>query len=125
MDAEQPVSSRGFSEFDFKFLERLKRRNLFRVTAAYLGVAWFVVHVATVIGETFEPVHQAVPWLIYGLAAGLPLVLVGSWLSQRAPGAPSLHDFKARKLDGLILAVLALAVLALLADRWLLHRAAN
>jgi adenylate cyclase len=119
------VNSHESGGFDFKFLERLKRRNLFRVTAAYLGVAWFVVHVATVIGETFKPVHHALPWLIYALAAGLPLVLVGSWLSHRTQGAPLLHNVTARKLDGLILAIMALALLALLADRWLLHRTSD
>ena len=47
--------------FEFKFLERVKQRNLFRVTAAYLGLSWFVIHVATVIGESFPPVHHLVP----------------------------------------------------------------
>ena len=119
------MNSHESGGFDFKFLERLKQRNLFRVTAAYLGVAWFVVHVATVIGETFKPVHHALPRLIYALAAGLPLVLVGSWLSHRAHGAPLLRHLSTRKLDGLILAIMALAVLALLADRWLLHRTSD
>jgi hypothetical protein len=46
------------------------------VTAAYLGLAWFVIHVATVIGESFPRVHHFVPWLIYGLGVGLPIVLI-------------------------------------------------
>ncbi len=119
------MSGHDLGGLEFKFLERLKRRNVFRLTAAYLGLAWLIVHVTTVIGETFEPVHRALPWLIYALAAGLPLVLLGSWLFHRKPSLPSLHEVSARKLDGLILAVLALAVFALLADRWLLHRPAN
>ena len=119
------MSGHDSGAFDFKFLEPIKRRNLFRVTAAYLGLAWFIVHVATVIGESFPPVHHAVPWLIYALAAGLPVVLIGSWLSHRTPRAPSSASVNARRIDGLILAVTALAVLALLADRWVLHRATN
>jgi len=108
--------------FEFKFLERVKQRNLFRVTAAYLGLAWFVIHVATVIGESFPAVHHLVPWLILALAAGLPLVLISSWLSHRAPQRASRHSNNARRLDGLLLGVMALAVLTLLADRWVLHR---
>jgi TolB-like protein len=119
------VSRHDLGRFEFKFLERLKKRNVFRVTAAYLGVAWLIIQLASVIGETFGPVHSALPWLIYALAAGLPLVLFGSWLSHRTPQAPFLRSSSASKLDGLILVVLALAVLALLADRWLLHRPTN
>jgi hypothetical protein len=82
------VSRHDLGRFEFKFLERLKKRNVFRVTAAYLGVAWLIIQLASVIGETFGPVHSALPWLIYALAAGLPLVLFGSWLSHRTPCWP-------------------------------------
>ena len=109
------------SGFEFKFLERVKQRNLFRVTAAYLGLAWFVIHVATVIGESFPSVHHLVPWLIYGLAVGLPVVLISSWLSHRAP-RPASRQSNVRRLDGILIGVMVLAVLALLADRWVLHR---
>jgi adenylate cyclase len=119
------VSGHDLGGFEIPFLERLKRRNVFRVTAAYLGMAWLIVHVATLIGETFEPVHRAMPWLMYALAAGLPLVLVGSWLSDRPQGPLSLRNVSARKIDGLILGVVALAVIALLVDRWLMHRATD
>ena len=108
--------------FEFKFLERVKQRNLFRVTAAYLGLAWFVIHVATVIGESFPSVHHLVPWFIYALGAGLPLVLIGSWLSHRVPRPAARHSSSVRRLDAILLGVMALAVLALLADRWVLHR---
>lgn len=107
--------------FEFKFLERVKQRNLFRVTAAYLGLAWFVIHVATVIGESFPPVHHFVPWLIYALAVGLPVALISSWLSHRAP-RPASRTSNARRLDAILIGVMVLAVLALLVDRWVLHR---
>jgi adenylate cyclase len=104
--------------FEFKFLERVKQRNLFRVTAAYLGLAWFVIHVATVIGESFPRVHHFVPWLIYALAVGLPIVLITSWLSHRTPRPAA----RSVRLDVILMGVMVLAVLALLADRWVLHR---
>lgn len=108
--------------FEFKFLERVKQRNLFRVTAAYLGLAWFVIHVATVIGESFPTIHHLVPWLILALAAGLPVVLISSWLSHRAPRPAARQSSHVRRLDGILIGVMVLAVLALLADRWVLHR---
>jgi adenylate cyclase len=121
------VSGHGLDEF--KFLAKLKQRNVFRVTAAYLGVAWFTVHVATVIGESFEPVHHAVPWLIYTLAAGLPAVIIGSWIHGHRQSAAAFSERMkgglsslARRLDLIILVVIALAILALLADRWIFNR---
>jgi len=113
-----PLSHELGGGFEFKFLERVKQRNLFRVTAAYLGLAWFVIHVATVIGESFPRVHHFVPWLIYGLGVGLPIVLITSWLSKRTPRRAA----RSVRLDVILMGVMVLAVLALLADRWVLHR---
>ncbi len=108
---------------EFQFLERLRRHNVFRLTAAYLGFAWLVVHVVTVIGESFEPIHHAVPWLIYAFAAGLPIVIVGSWLKDFARARAGF--FSARTLDAVIVTVLLLAAIALLVDRLVLHRASS
>jgi len=113
-----PLSHELGGGFEFKFLERVKQRNLFRVTAAYLGLAWFAIHVATVIGESFPRVHHFVPWLIYGLGVGLPIVLITSWLSKRTPRRAA----RSVRLDVILMGVMVLAVLALLADRWVLHR---
>jgi len=113
-----PLSHELGDGFEFKFLERVKQRSLFRVTAAYLGLAWFVIHVATVIGESFPRVHHFVPWLIYGLGVGLPIVLITSWLSKRTPRRAA----RSVRLDVILMGVMVLAVLALLADRWVLHR---
>ena len=113
-----PLSHELGGGFEFKFLERVKQRSLFRVTAAYLGLAWFAIHVATVIGESFPRVHHFVPWLIYGLGVGLPIVLITSWLSKRTPRRAA----RSVRLDVILMGVMVLAVLALLADRWVLHR---
>jgi adenylate cyclase len=119
------MSGHDFEGLGFKFLDRLKQRHVFRVTAAYFGLAWLVVHVATVLGETFAPIHHTVPWLIYALAGGLPLVVIGAWFSNRSHGPSSGRVFDPGKLNLTITIILVLAVLALLADRLLLHRPAN
>ena len=123
------MSGHNLDPFEFKFLAKLKQRNVFRVTAAYLGIAWLIVTVATDVGETFESVHRVVPWLIYVLAAGFPLVLIASWISERRSSGKLLLDrakgglsLLTRRLDLIVLAVVALAILALLTDRWVLHR---
>jgi adenylate cyclase len=119
------MSGHDFEGLGFKFLDRLKERHVFRVTAAYLGLAWLIVHVATVLGETFAPIHHTVPWLIYALAGGLPVVLIGAWFSNRSHGTPSAPSIDPGKLNVVITVILVLAVLALLADRLVLHRPAN
>jgi TolB-like protein len=116
----------------FRFLSELKRRNVFRVAATYLGSSWLAVHVGTVLGETFEPLRRAMPVVIFVLAAGLPIVLIATWFFERTPEGlrltrrveqkSSLRELAGRKLDSVILAVLGVAIAALLADRWWLHR---
>jgi TolB-like protein/Flp pilus assembly protein TadD len=119
------MSGHDFEGLGFKFLDRLKQRHVFRVSAAYLGLAWLIVHVATVLGETFTAIHHTVPWLIYALAGGLPLVLIGAWFSNRAHGTSTARSIDPGKLNVVITVILVLAVLALLADRLVLHRPAN
>ena len=50
----------------------IAKRGLNFVLGIY--VILMLVHVATVLGETFAHIHHTVPWLIYALAAGLPVV---------------------------------------------------
>src|SRR5262245_5372046 len=126
------MSGHGLEGFELKFLDKLKQRHVFRVIAAYLGLSWFIVHVATVLGESFEPIHHAVPWLIYALLSLFPIVLAGAWIAERRPSGAAVADhvrggvsLLARRLDTLILVVIGLAIIALLADRWILHRPAN
>jgi len=49
---------------------------------------------------------------------GLPIVLITSWLSHRTPRPAA----RSVRLDVILMGVMVLAVLALLADRWVLHR---
>ena len=118
-------------ELDFKFLNRLRRRSLFRVATAYLGTSWFIFHVVTVFGETFEPIHHYTRGLAYLLAAGLPLVLIISWLRDRKrnrdPAADAAQSAqrvqaRARRLDVFIAGLLVFAIIALAADRFVFHR---
>jgi TolB-like protein len=63
----------------------LKRRNVFRVGVAYAVVAWLVLQVADVILNNIE----APPWvfksILLAVAAGLPFVLVFSWVFEMTP----------------------------------------
>ena len=61
------------------FIAELKRRNVFRVGAAYAIVGWLLVEVASVLLPTFE----APGWVMKAFASlvilGLPLALILAW----------------------------------------------
>lgn len=130
-----PTHQHRLGAFEFQLLSELRRRNVFRVAGAYLGASWFLVHMGTVLGENFAVLHQLMPAVIAGLAAGLPLVLLLAWLFELTPEGFKLthsggrrnpiREITARKLEIIIVALLALAVIAMLTDRWLLHRPAD
>ena len=130
-----PTHPHRLGEFEFQLLTELRRRNVFRVAGAYLGASWFLVHMGTVLGENFAVLHHLMPVVIAALGAGLPLVLILAWLFELTPEGFKLthsgerrnpiHELTARKLEIIIVALLALAVIAMLTDRWLLHRPAD
>ena len=68
-----------------KFLEELKRRNVFKETLAYLIVSWVLLQVATVI----LPIVDAPDWVLktvtFFLALGLPVWIFFSWAYQVTP----------------------------------------
>jgi TolB-like protein len=113
------------------FFSELKDRNVVRVGAVYLGTAWLITHVGTILGENFEFPHWVMRSVIVFLALGFPVALGIAWVyeatpeglkrtSEVEPGRSVAH-VTGRKLDRVIIAVLVLVVAALIADRFLLH----
>lgn len=101
-------------------LNELKRRNVLRVGAAYVVTAWLVVQVVETLFPIYGLPESALRLIINVLATGLIPVLVLSWVFEWTPeglkreqeivkrGAASLKA--ARRLDRIILVVLALAL---------------
>ena len=115
-----------------KFFSELKRRNVYRAAVGYTAVAWLLIQVAT---QTL-PFFDAPSWIIRGiillLIAGFPVALALAWAFELTPGgivraedAPTdravLRETR-RKIDMVIIVVLALAVAGLLFDRFRLPR---
>jgi TolB-like protein len=116
-------------------LVELKRRNVFRVVAAYGVTAWLIVQVADIALESFA----APPWILratlISLAVGFPVVTLLAWVFEltsqglkRDTGPPSENDLahgverpkQGSKLDAAIISILAIAVALLLLDRFVL-----
>lgn len=111
-------------------VRELKRRNVFRVAAAYAAIAWLVVQVA----ETVLPVFDAAPGtlrIVVILAAiGFVPAVVIAWLFELTPdglqrdeGAEQDPGFSRRvhdRLNRIILVFLSLAVVYFAVDKFAL-----
>ncbi len=106
------------------FFGELKRRNVFRVGAAYLAAVWLVIQVADVILPTFAAPAWVLQALIFALALGFPCTLALAWFYELTPdGVKAASEipvaqavkFTGRKLDFAIIGLLMLAVGFLLA----------
>jgi TolB-like protein/Flp pilus assembly protein TadD len=113
------------------FIAELKRRNVFRVGAAYAIVAWLLIEVASVILPTFktpEWVMQAFTTLVI---LGFPVALVFAWAFELTPegikresdvdSAESITRVTGRKLDFAIIGLLLIAVAFMFVDNYVLE----
>jgi TolB-like protein/Flp pilus assembly protein TadD len=111
------------------FFRELRRRNVYRAGAAYAVVGWLVVQIATQVLPLFEVSPLALRVIVLLIVAGFPIVLILSWVYEVTPEgivrtgdvAPdeSITHHTGRRLNVVIIGVLALAVLFLVAQRYL------
>lgn len=102
------------------FFAELKRRNVFRVGAAYLVVAWLLMQVAATVIPALHLPEWIVTTVALFLIIGLPLALIFAWAFELTPEglkrevevepAESITHRTGRKLDFLIIGVLVLAL---------------
>ena len=93
-------------------IKELQRRNVFRVAAAYVVVAWLLIQV----GATLEPAMHLPDWvdsvLAFFLLLGFPVALFLAWAYELTPeglkregevdGDASMRALAGRKWDRLI-----------------------
>jgi serine/threonine-protein kinase len=116
-----------------EFLQELKRRNVFRVTIAYVMLAWIVAQVAQLALESFESPAWVIKTLLLLLALGLPFAIFFSWAFELTPEGlkkekdvdrgRSITPSTGRKLDRTIIALLSAVVIFFVVDRFVLDRA--
>ena len=106
----------------------LKRRNVFRVGIAYGVVAWLLAQMADLLLDNFGAPDWVIKVFLLALLIGFPLALFFAWAYELTPEgvkkerevdrSQSITRQTGRKLDFLIIGVLAAAVVLLLADRF-------
>ncbi|MDB5969523.1 MAG: hypothetical protein JWQ90_1973 [Hydrocarboniphaga sp.] len=114
------------------FLAELRRRNVLRAAAFYAASAWLLVQVATQVLPFFHIAEWVVRWIVTAAVIGFPFAMLFSWFYEWTPQGiqreseiaqdQSITRQTGKKLDKAIIAVLALAVLVLLLNQFVLHR---
>jgi TolB-like protein len=93
-------------------IAELKRRNVFKVGAAYLVVAWLVVQAASIAFPTFEAPAWALRVFIFVVMLGFPMALVIAWTLQLTPEGVTVERATAGSV-GMYAVTGALAALAI------------
>ena len=106
--------------------EELKRRNVVKIAALYVVASWLILQVADVL---FDAMELPVLWLRLVLAIlilGFPLALIFSWVYEMTPEglkreedldrSQSVTSDTGRKINVLIIVMLALAIAAVVMD---------
>jgi TolB-like protein/Tfp pilus assembly protein PilF len=112
-------------------IAELKRRNVFRVGAAYGIVAWLLVEMASVVLPALRLPEWTLTLLVFLVIAGFPLALIVAWAFELTPegikretvaaSAESIKQQTGRKLDFAIIALLAVAVVYFAVDKFVLQ----
>lgn len=112
------------------FFAELKRRNVFKVAVSYAVVAWIVLQVVDIVLPTFDAPRWVNQTLLFLIILGFPVALILAWvfeltpegvkLTQDVPAGQSLRQTNGAKFNGLISAGLALALVLVAVDAYVL-----
>lgn len=110
------------------FIGELKRRNVFRAAVLYLGAVWALAQGIAQLGPELGAPEQATRWFVIASAIGFPFWVIFSWfyeltssgIKRESEISPEVRAGQShRKIDMVIIGVLAIAVVLLLTDRFL------
>jgi len=134
-DAAAPGDSKRVSTspralLKFRFLEEVRKRNVGRVAILYVVVCWLILEPVHVVFHMLEVPPWANRLVIILLALGFPTAMIFAWVYEitpeglkptvEVPHGQSIRRQTGRRLDRAIIAVLALAVIYFVLDKfWL------
>ena len=108
----------------------LKRRNVVRVGIAYVIVGWLLLQLADVLGDLLQLPDWAGKLVVFLLVLGFPIALIFAWAFELTPEGlkrerdvdreKSVTRVTGRKLDRTIIALLALALVFVVVDNYVL-----
>jgi TolB-like protein len=108
----------------------LKRRNVFRVGAAYLVSSWLLIEIADIMFPAFGFPQGALKWLVGALVLGLIPLLLFSWayeltdhgiVRDKGPGRENpQNEVTAHRLDQITIIMILLALAVVVVERFVL-----
>jgi TolB-like protein/Tfp pilus assembly protein PilF len=109
------------------FITELKRRNVFRIAAAYVLVAWIIMQVTDLAAPALRLPAWVPSLVVFLLLIGLPVALLLAWAFEVTPeGIQKTKDiplgqnisrFGGRKLDFVVIGLLIGVIFMLIIDR--------
>jgi len=112
------------------FLAELKRRNVFRVGTAYAVLGWVVIQVTDTVGPVLHLPDWTLALVTWIGIIGFPFALFFAWAFELTPQglkreedvdrSSSITNVTGRKLDFVIIGLLAVAVVFLVLDNYVL-----
>jgi TolB-like protein len=117
------------------FFSELKRRNVIRAAIFYLGAVWALAQGISQLGPALGAPEWATRWFLVAAGIGFPFWIAFAWFYEFTPEGlkreseigptESITHRSGRKLDFGIIGVLAVAVVLLLTDRFVLRHGVN
>lgn len=117
------------------FLGELRRRNVLRAGALYVAGVWALAQGIAQLGPSFGLPDWGTRWFVIAAIIGFPFWLAFAWFYEFTPEglkreseidpSDSITHHTGKKLDFAIIGVLALAVVLLLTDRFVLRHGVN
>ncbi|HCT55525.1 MAG TPA: adenylyl cyclase, partial [Balneola sp.] len=109
------------------FIEELKRRNVFKVAVAYAIAGWLIIQIVTVIEAPLNIPDWFDTVVIVLVGIGFPLTLIFAWAFELTPEGikksreveitESVTDRTGKKLNGVIISVLSIALFFVVVER--------
>jgi len=110
-----------------RFLQELKRRNVFKVATAYAVTAWLIIQVIVAIEKPLDIPDNVDTVVIWVLLIGFPLALIIAWVYEwtnkglqktiSVDEDESISSTTSKKLNRVIIASLSLLIVFLLIER--------
>jgi len=108
----------------------LRRRNVFKVAVAYAIVAWLLIEMAATVFPALKLPEWTVTFVTALILISFPVILIGAWAfevtpdglkrTREVPLERSITHATGRKFDFAIIGLLAIAVVFLVVDNYVL-----
>ncbi|HZX72626.1 MAG TPA: hypothetical protein VFE77_17655, partial [Rhodanobacter sp.] len=119
----------------FHLLDELRRRNVLRAAAIYAAAAWALAQGIAQLGSALGLPDWTTRWFIVAAVIGFPLWIAFAWFYEFTPQglkreseidpADSIAHRTGRKLDYWIIGIMAVAIVLLVTNTFVLRRDAT